>query len=60
MRIPFLLALAGALGSSSPSYGQSPVPLSQLVAEALQNNPDLKAGEHTWLAATQMTMLPAV
>ena len=52
MKISILLALAGALASPLPSLGQSPAPLSQLLAEALQNNPDLKAGEHTWRAAT--------
>jgi cobalt-zinc-cadmium efflux system outer membrane protein len=62
MKITLLLALAGALANSWPSYGQSPAPLSQLLEEALQNNPDLKAGEHTWRAAThmreQVTALP--
>jgi cobalt-zinc-cadmium efflux system outer membrane protein len=52
MKMPLLLALAAALGGRC--YGQSPIPLSQLLAEALQENPDLKAGEHTWLAATHM------
>jgi outer membrane protein, heavy metal efflux system len=60
MKMPLLLALAAALGGRS--CGQSPVPLSQLLAEALQENPDLKAGEHTWRAAThmrdQVTALP--
>ncbi len=54
MKILFLLALAGALASPLPTVGQSPAPLSQLIEEALQNNPDLKAGEHTWRAATHM------
>ena len=48
MKIPLSLALAGALVSNWPSCGQSPTPLSQLIAEALQNNPNLKAAEHTW------------
>jgi outer membrane protein, heavy metal efflux system len=52
MKMPLLLALAAALGGSC--RGQSPVPLSQLLAEALQENSDLKAGEHTWRAATHM------
>jgi cobalt-zinc-cadmium efflux system outer membrane protein len=52
MKIPFVLALAWASGSIC--YGQSPVPLAQLLAEAFENNSDLKAGEHTWRAATQM------
>jgi cobalt-zinc-cadmium efflux system outer membrane protein len=50
MKMLLLLALAAALGGRC--CGQSPVPLSQLLAEALQENPDLKAGEHTWRAAT--------
>jgi outer membrane protein, heavy metal efflux system len=54
MKTLFLLALAGALASPLPTVGQSPAPLSQLLEEALQNNPDLKAGEHTWRAATHM------
>ncbi len=62
MKIPLLLVLAGALANSLPSYGQSPSPLSQLLAEALQNNPDLKAGEHSWRASAhlreQVTALP--
>ena len=60
MKMPLLLALAAALGGCC--RGQSPVPLSQLLAEALQENPDLRAGEHTWRAAThlrdQVTGLP--
>jgi outer membrane protein TolC len=62
MKIPFLFVLAGALASSWPGYGQSPAPLSQLLAEALQNNSDLKVGEHTWRASThksqQVSALP--
>jgi outer membrane protein, heavy metal efflux system len=62
MKIQFLLALAGALASSWPGYGQSPARLSQLLAEALQNNPALKVGEHAWRAAKhvreQVTTLP--
>lgn len=62
MKIVLFLALAGALASGSPAYGQSPVPLSQLLAEALQNNAELRAGEHLWRAATyvrqQVTALP--
>jgi cobalt-zinc-cadmium efflux system outer membrane protein len=50
MKVPLLFALAAALGGRC--CGQSPVPLSQLLAEGLQENPDLKAGEHTWRAAT--------
>jgi cobalt-zinc-cadmium efflux system outer membrane protein len=50
MEMTLLLALAAALGSRC--CGQSPIPLSQLLAEAVQENPDLKAGEHTWRAAT--------
>src|ERR1700679_2247661 len=60
MKMPLLLALAAALGGRC--CGQSPVPLSQLLAEASQENPDLKAGEHPWRAAThmrdQVTALP--
>src|SRR5579863_10003780 len=52
MKIPFVLPLAWALGSIC--YGQSPVPLAQLLAEAFENNSDLKAGEHTWRAATHL------
>jgi outer membrane protein, heavy metal efflux system len=62
MKVQLLLAWAVALATSRPSYGQSPAPLSELLAEALQNNSDLKAGEHTWRAATymrgQVTALP--
>lgn len=60
MKIPFVLALAWAWGSIC--YGQDPVPLAQLLAEAFENNPDLKAEEHTWRAAThrreQVTEMP--
>jgi outer membrane protein, heavy metal efflux system len=60
MKMPLLLALAAVLGGRC--CGQNPIPLSQLLAEALQENPDLKAGEHTWRAAThmrdQVTALP--
>ena len=60
MKIPFVLPLAWALGSIC--YGQSPVSLAQLLAEAFENNSELKAGEHTWRAAThlreQVTALP--
>jgi outer membrane protein TolC len=62
MIIPLLLASAVALASSWQSYGQSPTPLSHLLAEALENSPDLRAEEHTWRAAThireQVTALP--
>jgi cobalt-zinc-cadmium efflux system outer membrane protein len=52
MKMPLLLAVAAALGGRC--LGQSPTPLSRLLAEALQENPDLKAGDHTWRAATHM------
>jgi outer membrane protein TolC len=62
MKTALFLAMAGALASGLPASGQSPIPLSQLVAEALQNNPELHAGEHTWRAATyvrqQVAALP--
>jgi outer membrane protein, heavy metal efflux system len=62
MKIAFFLAVAGISASSVSIYGQSPTPLSQLIAEARRNNTGLRAAEHTWRSAThmreQVTALP--
>jgi cobalt-zinc-cadmium efflux system outer membrane protein len=62
MKTTLCMAFAGILVNSWPVCGQSSTPLSQLLAEALQNNADLHAAEHSWRAAThtreQVTALP--
>jgi outer membrane protein TolC len=52
MKMPLLLALVAASGGCC--FAEDPVPLSQLLAEAQRENPDLKAGEHTSRAATHL------
>lgn len=62
MRIEIILAGIAALGCGLPVEAQNPTPLSELLAEAVQNNPGIRAAEHTWRAAThvrqQVTTLP--
>src|SRR5438105_2953145 len=62
MKIWIILAGIGMLGCGLPGWGQSPTPLSELLAEAAQRSPDIRAAEHTWRAAThvrqQVTTLP--
>jgi outer membrane protein TolC len=62
MKAVLFLALSGLLASSLPSGAQSPSPLSQLVGEAMKNNPEILAAQHTWRAARytrdQATALP--
>lgn len=54
MKTAFCIAFAGVLASASP--------LPQLLAEALRNNSELQAAEHSWQAAThvrqRVTALP--
>jgi outer membrane protein TolC len=62
MRIRIILAGIAALACGLPALAQSATPLSQLLAEAARNSPDIRAAEHTWRAAThvrqQVTTLP--
>ncbi|HEX4808342.1 MAG TPA: TolC family protein [Bryobacteraceae bacterium] len=62
MKIRIILAAAGALAGGLPVYAQNATPLSELLAEAAHANPDIRAAEHTWRAAThvrqQVTTLP--
>jgi outer membrane protein TolC len=62
MRIRIILAGIAALACGLPGWAQNPMPLSELLAEAVRNNPDIRAAEHTWRAAThirqQVTTLP--
>jgi outer membrane protein, heavy metal efflux system len=62
MRIRIILAGIAALACGLPGWAQNPTPLSELLAEAVRNNPDIRATEHTWRAAThvrqQVTTLP--
>jgi cobalt-zinc-cadmium efflux system outer membrane protein len=62
MKTACCLALTGMLAGSHATYGQNREPLSGLLAEARKNNPDLRAAEHAWKAAThvrdEVTALP--
>jgi outer membrane protein, heavy metal efflux system len=62
MKTARCIAFAGVLMSVLPIYGESPVPLSQLLVEAQKNSSDLHAAEHVWKAAAhireQVTALP--
>jgi outer membrane protein, heavy metal efflux system len=62
MRIRIIVAGIAALGCGLPCWAQNPTPLSELLAEAVPNNPDIRAAEHTWRATThvrqQVTTLP--
>ncbi len=62
MKIGIILAAMGALASGLPVWAQNPTPLSELLAEAARNNPDILAAQHTWQSAThvrkQVTTLP--
>ena len=62
MKTACCLALTGMLVGGYATYGQNGEPLSALLAEAQKNNPDLRAAEHTWRAAThvkgEVTALP--
>ncbi len=62
MKIGIALSALIALAGPAPVCAQNPTPLSALLAEAGQANPDILAAEHTWRAATfvkpQVTTLP--
>ena len=62
MKFRVALAALGALAGGLSVYAQNATPLSELLAEAAQNNPDILTAEHTWRAAThvrqQVTTLP--
>src|SRR5205085_6276707 len=62
MKIWIILAEIGALANGLPLLAQNPTRLSDLLAEAARTNPDIRAAEHTWRAAThvrqQVTTLP--
>lgn len=62
MKTACCLALAGMLAGSHAIDGQNREPLSALLAEARKNNPELRAAEHVWGAAThlrdEVTALP--
>jgi outer membrane protein TolC len=62
MKIWIILAEIGALANGLPLWAQDPTRLSDLLAEAARTNPDIRAAEHTWRAAThvrqQVTTLP--
>ena len=62
MRDVVLIAASVLLAGAFPAYGASPLPLSELIAEAEANNPRIHAAEHDWLASThvrkQVTTLP--
>jgi outer membrane protein TolC len=62
MRVRIILAGITVLGCGLPVWAQNPTPLSELLAEAVRNNPDIRSAEHTWQAAThvrqQVTTLP--
>lgn len=57
-----ILAAAGAFAAAVPAWAQKPTPLTELLAEAAQNNPNIAAARHAWRAAThvrpQVTTLP--
>lgn len=62
MKGVLVLAAAGAFAAALPARAQKPAPLSDLLTEAAQNNPEIAAARHSWLAAThvraQVTTLP--
>jgi cobalt-zinc-cadmium efflux system outer membrane protein len=62
MKIRIILAAIGALASGRAVGAQNPIPLSELLAEAARNNPEIRAAKHSWRAATyvrqQVTTLP--
>lgn len=62
MRDVVLIAASVLLAGAFPAYGASPLPLSELIAEAEANNPRIHAAEHDWRASThlreQVTTLP--
>src|SRR5690349_19613753 len=62
MKTACCLALTGMLVCSYAAYAQNRELLSALLDEARKNNPDLRAAEHAWGAAThvrdEVTVLP--
>ena len=55
MRISLLSAACAALVSGGAAWGaEAPVPLSTLLNEAAQNNPDILAARRAWQAAAQV------
>jgi cobalt-zinc-cadmium efflux system outer membrane protein len=62
MRIVITVSALVALANAGPVGAQNPTPLSALLVEAANTNPDVLAAEHTWRAAThvrpQATSLP--
>lgn len=54
MRVAFIVATALALASGSAAYCQTATSLSQLLAEANANNPQIAAADHGWQAAKQV------
>ncbi|MGH9582294.1 MAG: TolC family protein, partial [Bryobacteraceae bacterium] len=57
-----VLAAAGIFAAVLPVWAQEPTPLSELLAEAARNNPNIATARHAWRAAThiraQVTTLP--
>lgn len=57
-----VFAAAGALVAALPAWAQAPTPLSDLLTEAAQHNPEVASARHAWLAAThvraQVSTLP--
>jgi cobalt-zinc-cadmium efflux system outer membrane protein len=62
MKIWIMLAEIGVLANGLPLWAQNPTRVSDLLAEGARTNPDIRAAEHTWRAAThvrqQVTTLP--
>jgi outer membrane protein, heavy metal efflux system len=62
MKIGMILSVLGTLASSLHVLAQNPTPVSELLTEAVRNNPEVRAAEHSWRAAThvrqQVTTLP--
>jgi outer membrane protein, heavy metal efflux system len=54
MRVRIILAGIAALSCGLPVWAQNPTPLPDLLAEAVRNNSDVHAAEHTWQAATHV------
>jgi outer membrane protein, heavy metal efflux system len=54
MRVRIVLAGIAALSCGLPVWAQNPTPLPDLLAEAVRNNSDVHAAEHTWQAGTHV------
>jgi outer membrane protein, heavy metal efflux system len=54
MRVRIILAGIAALSCGLPVWAQNPTPLPDLLAEAVRNNSDVHAAEHTWQAGTHV------